>query len=181
MEKYTIGGSKGKTFSRDNALLKSSRCHHSRRVPQRCRYSDSTPAKLVTEKCDKARNLVKLSARLGDRARASRRTPPAPEYVYSDPGKIPGISRREGTSWQHVLRIELLSMPAQLQRRLSLRTCRRNTWTRKRPRDLYTPFFPQKYHRHRSVENDSAYFRAPRRRSENFSSPKTSLTKNNAS
>ena len=66
---------------------------------QRCRYSDSTPAKLVTEKCDKARNLVKLSARLGGRARASRRL----KYVYSDPRKIPWISRRERTSWQHVL------------------------------------------------------------------------------
>lgn len=53
---------------------------------------------------------------------------------------------------------------------------------RKRPRDLYTqPFFPQKYHRHRSVETEYAYFRVLRQRSEKFSSPKTSLTKKNAS
>jgi len=35
-------------------------------------------------------------------------------------------------------------MPVQLQRRLSLRTCRRNTRTRKRPKDLYTPILSSK-------------------------------------
>lgn len=147
---------------------------------QRCRYSDFTPAKLVTEKCDKARNLVKLSARLGGpgatrQAGALRRRRSTCIQIL---GKYPGYPAGKERADNTFLGIELLSMSAQLQRRLSLRTCRRNTRTRKRPREIFIlPFFPQKYHRHRSAENESAYFRAPRRRSEKFSSPNSSLTK----
>lgn len=113
---------------------------------QRCRYSDFIPAKLVTEKCDKAKNLVKLSANLGGWA--------------SKPAHSAGAGVRVFRSWKNTRDIpqgrnELTTHSSES----SCCRCRCNfkgvclsgrvvvTRARKRVRDLYIPFFPQKYQR----------------------------------
>lgn len=109
---------------------------------------DSPTAKLVTRKVWQSGESRKTLS--GTRGRASELA-----YVYSDPRKIPGISRRGGTSWQHVLGIELLSMSMQLQRRLSFKTCRCDVSGREResrPRSLF-PALPAKI-----SHQTSAYF-----------------------
>lgn len=169
-----------KTLSRDNALLKSSRCHRSRRVRSKVSiqrlYSGKVGNRKVWQSEESRKTLSETRGPGATRQAGAlrRRRSTCIQILGKYPGYPAGKERADNT----FLGIELLSMPVQLQRRLSPRTCRRNTRTRKRPREIFIlPFFPQKYHRHRSAENESAYFRAPRRRCEKFSSPNSSLTK----
>lgn len=152
-------------------------------TPQRYRYSDSPMVKLVTEKCDKARNLVKLSAGPGPSERASERVSRrCSRYTCIQIlEKYPGISRREGTSWQHVLGIELLSMPMQLQRRLSLRTCRCNA--RVHTREIFIPCCSTLKNIASSVSSRTRLhiLRVPKFKNVKFFSVKISLTKKDTS
>lgn len=77
-----------KTFSRDNALVKSSRCHRSRRIRSKVSIQWLYPGKVGNRKVWQSEESRKTLSETRGAARARRRrTPPAPEYVYSDPWK----------------------------------------------------------------------------------------------
>jgi len=100
---------------------------------QRCRYSDFPPGKVGNRKVWQSEESRKTlsGTRPGEQAGTLRRG--ARSTCIQILGKYPGYPRREETSWQHVLEIELPSMSMQLQRHLSLKTHRRNTRQRPRP------------------------------------------------